>query len=1020
MYRYLFVKWVFFLWLIGILPTSSFSQPSEAKISTLNVTSGLSGLAAKNIHIDNESKIWLETENGVNRWNGVSFVKFDLPGIPKADYGGRRGSMITFAEDDRYVYLFYKNNKVFYDTYDKTTGHFDSIPYPAMLSQPHTQFTILDRQKKPWLVEVNPDSIYLRSIFNDERIKLDIKAINIFGPEQIELGNNGIWLCDNNETLVYIDFKGKPIIFKDFLKGQSSNIPQITNVFKEDNDGQLWYSLPGRTGLYKADPSSGQIQTIAKIPNDLLVIQLWEDSHGRKLIALSDELQITRQFMIAEANQDFAPWNFLATVSTIATKLVADDFFDLIYFATHQRLHVIKFNEAFLTSFLDQPDKPTSQYGTIITGISPFKDEELLIVEEGDQLFLYNDATDNAYPANKGLAKPGQFPLYLSNSNHLLTVRKSQGTNINNFVIQNLNTGITKTKLLPFNTTSTTVISHDSIVLITGEYENRTKFFVYDVIRDDMRAIEMNDFPLLSQSKINYLLYDNERSTLYISSFNNGLLQAAWHNNSLAPASKLSIPDMIDRNIISINIDNSGKLLVGSYEGLYIIDRDDSKVIRHVTTRDGLSNDVVASCIQDEHDNYWIATFSGLHVMHPRDYHVGRFQKNDGLPYEEFNRNVVYKTKRGNLLFGTGNGCLKVNPAIYNAQQPTFSILYGGSTVRTKDEDIEIDSLPTAPISMKLGDFSGIDILLGNNDWGRNDDVTYYYRVEDLDSEWNKTRENAIRIDRLPEGNHKIQIKASSRSGYWSNNSITIPIELYIPFFNKNWVRIVSVALLISSTALLYLIAYRRRARIKFEFQRRVSDLELRLLQSQMNPHFIFNALGAIQFYIFNNQKDIAENYLSKFASLMRMFLESSRNNFISLKEELKLLRGYVELEHMRFPDKFESSFNIKLEDQLDNYSVPAMLFQPFLENSINHGLFHSNESGELKIRFYDDDHSLYCEIEDNGIGRKRAREIKANSIRMYKSRSTQIIEERIEVLKEAENMHINISYDDYSPDSLL
>ena len=1010
------VKHLISLLLVLGLITHCIGQPDAAKTTILNVTSGLSGLAAKNIHVDDEAKIWFETENGIDRWNGVSLVKQDLPGLPKSDYGGRRGSIITFAEDDRYVYLFYKNNQDSFDVYDKKNRTFSPISYNVTLTQLHTLTVTLDKKNRPWLVLANADSIHINSIFNDHQIQFSIPESEYFELEQVYIGTNGLWIYDQNYNLKYLRFNGGVTSFNLSSQGVKLNIPQITNVFKEVKSEELWFSVPGYAGLQIADPANGQIRSVEGIPKDKLVIHLWEDEQNRKLIALSDDLQITRRFMIAEGHASFIPWDYLSSISTIATQVVSEDFYDLMYFATHQGLQVIRFNEAFLSTYLHQPDKPSDQYGTIITSITPFMAQQMLITDEDNPMYIFDDANETVSETTPFIKYPGQFPLWVESINTLTTIIKGDSEFENVIVSQDFTSSEINKTTIPSNTTSTAFDSEKNDLLIAGEYENRVQLFVYDVEQHEIEVLPMAQYPLLARSKINHLYYDINSRKLYISSFNQGLLVADWSNNKLGKAKKLSVPEMTEKNIISINMDNAGNLLVGSYEGLYIVDREQYKIIRHITTSDGLSNDVIAACIQDKYGMYWIATFSGLHVMHPRDFHIGLFQKKDGLPYEEFNRNAAATTKNGNLLFGTGNGFLKVNPDIFKENQPTFSILYGGATLKTKDEDIELDTLPLSAVSMRLGNFSGIDILLGNNDWGRKEEVTYYYRVEDLDSEWSKTRENPIRIDRLPEGKYNIQIKASSRSGHWSSNSLTIPIDLYVPFYNKNWVRIVSVSLFISMIALTYLINYRRRARTKFEFQSRVSDLELRLLQSQMNPHFIFNALGAIQFYIFNNQKDIAENYLSKFASLMRMFLESSRNNFITLKEEVRLLKGYVELEHLRFPDKFESTFDIKLDDQMDNYSVPAMLFQPFLENSINHGLFHSDESGKLFIRFYDDAQALYCEIEDNGIGRRRAREIKSKSIRMYKSRSTQIIEERIEVLKEAENMHIKIAYDDYDP----
>jgi len=199
------------------------------------------------------------------------------------------------------------------------------------------------------------------------------------------------------------------------------------------------------------------------------------------------------------------------------------------------------------------------------------------------------------------------------------------------------------------------------------------------------------------------------------------------------------------------------------------------------------------------------------------------------------------------------------------------------------------------------------------------------------------------------------------------------------------------------------------------KFQKRVSTLELSLLQSQMNPHFIFNALGAIQFYIYNNKSAIADSYLSKFAALMRMFLESSRNKFISLEEELKLINGYVELEQLRFPDRFTYNLDIQLSEELDEYEIPSMLLQPFVENAINHGIFHADTGGNLLVRFTENTTEIICAIDDDGIGRKAAIELRKNRNQGHKSRSTQITEERLEILQKAENMYIGITYKDYS-----
>ncbi|MEO1413020.1 MAG: histidine kinase, partial [Bacteroidota bacterium] len=198
-----------------------------------------------------------------------------------------------------------------------------------------------------------------------------------------------------------------------------------------------------------------------------------------------------------------------------------------------------------------------------------------------------------------------------------------------------------------------------------------------------------------------------------------------------------------------------------------------------------------------------------------------------------------------------------------------------------------------------------------------------------------------------------------------------------------------------------YLI--RRTQRISLQrsaLNQKFAELELRALQAQMNPHFIFNALHAIQDFIFRKNERVANRYLVKFSRLMRLFLESSKEKYIRLAEEVKLLQLYVELEKLRFEDKFDFQINISQSLATSMIEIPSMLLQPFVENAINHGLVHRESNGLLRVDFALEERTLHCTIEDNGIGRQRAMEIKSQSIKSYKSRGMQLVEERQRVWK--------------------
>ncbi|AFM03234.1 putative regulator of cell autolysis [Bernardetia litoralis DSM 6794] len=187
---------------------------------------------------------------------------------------------------------------------------------------------------------------------------------------------------------------------------------------------------------------------------------------------------------------------------------------------------------------------------------------------------------------------------------------------------------------------------------------------------------------------------------------------------------------------------------------------------------------------------------------------------------------------------------------------------------------------------------------------------------------------------------------------------------------------------------------------------------ELKALRSQMNPHFIFNALNSIQDFIMLSEKENAQHYLGKFATLMRGFLDSSSKSKISLDKELSLLKSYIELEGLRLGDEFdyEIIFDDKIdEDELDEIEIPPLLLQPYLENAFKHGLLHKKGNKKLTLDFSKieklDKKYFQLKIIDNGIGREKSAEINARKAKTHTSFATQATTERLELLK---NQSIN------------
>jgi sensor histidine kinase YesM len=183
-------------------------------------------------------------------------------------------------------------------------------------------------------------------------------------------------------------------------------------------------------------------------------------------------------------------------------------------------------------------------------------------------------------------------------------------------------------------------------------------------------------------------------------------------------------------------------------------------------------------------------------------------------------------------------------------------------------------------------------------------------------------------------------------------------------------------------------------------------------LQSQMNPHFVFNCLGSISSFIVNNGKESAVKYLAKFSKLMRLTLEFSKESLISVDKEIDALQNYLELEQLRFNSIFDFTIE-KSADIEDNMGIPPLLIQPFVENAIIHGVIPKKEMGPIAIRFNIEKENLVCTVEDNGIGFEQSKLAKENTVLAHKSMALDITKKRLEMIEATTKQRTDFSIEE-------
>ncbi len=231
-----------------------------------------------------------------------------------------------------------------------------------------------------------------------------------------------------------------------------------------------------------------------------------------------------------------------------------------------------------------------------------------------------------------------------------------------------------------------------------------------------------------------------------------------------------------------------------------------------------------------------------------------------------------------------------------------------------------------------------------------------------------------------------------------------------------------SLAAVLGLVVIIGLMVFRQsriRAKHRFEMMKQqITELSQKNLLQQMNPHFIFNTLNSIQFYMFRNDKVASNNYMNKFARLMRMVLESSQHTSIPISRELDALKLYLELEVVRFKEKFQ--WDIEVDEEIDTltFKVPPMLIQPYVENAITHGIRYKEGKGHIKIELRQINQHIKCVVEDDGIGRKEAERLKKERNGKHNSLGTKITESRMKLVKSLYGDEMRVEYKDLYDDN--
>jgi two-component sensor histidine kinase len=473
-----------------------------------------------------------------------------------------------------------------------------------------------------------------------------------------------------------------------------------------------------------------------------------------------------------------------------------------------------------------------------------------------------------------------------------------------------------------------------------------------------------------NQDFIQCITVDRKRSRLLYGTSQNGIIFMKPENGKWIPSGQINIASgLSNNNVVTLKWHNDSTLLAGTGYGLDKINftgSGDSFYVHNINDYYNFSN-TVYSIIKDE---------------------------------------------SGHILLGTEAGLMEI---------PTVDIeQYLATDLPVAIAAIQIPGIPDSTINAKKPvelpyNNSGITITYSSPSFVMKNSTRFTYLLEGGNqSNWSTpSASNHVTFLNLAPGRYRFIVKPVNIYGKISNSGASVALIIEPAFWQRWWFNL---AILIALASLIYFLVRRRISHIRREsaLKNKIAETEMMALRAQMNPHFIFNCMNIIDGLITSDRKQEAQDFLQKFSQLIRLVLENSQYQQVPLQQDLQALKLYTELESIRSNHHFKYKFDVEEELLQDNYKIPPLLLQPYIENAIVHGLRNKeNGEGRLFVQIKKDHDEIVALVEDNGIGRERSMQLNEENKKPHQSLGMKVTAKRIDLLRMVNQNKISVCITD-------
>ena len=929
-----------------------------------NVESGLPFETIFTCLEDKDGFMWFASSHGVARYDGQNWMYLTSEnGLSDNDV------LSMFLDEDGRIWFATFNGELSYYFNGKVFNSEDHVLFKHNIIENGIATIFEDSRRVKWL---NPISNFFSSIddyeFKSYKLPNDLQQLKGFIFEI----KNEIYLFSRNDNFKLVD--GGFVLNKHY----STPLNVRSYYYKTDDNSLVYLTDRGLVKLLESGYPKVLIP-INELPDWKTIGDVYLTKDDRLSVStINDGVFIYSNYKYL----DYSNHHILNNVSI--TDCVEDSNGNLWYSTINQGVF-------FISSNYDIDHLLSENERLMINKINSFE------FEDDGTLWL---GSDDGY-----LFKKTKDSFEKINLNKIYTKSSIVYNQINDIIIENNELFVTTNNGL-FNIQKDNLNEKYLITSNNGQVYSPKKVFkdilgnitisysmgIYKLVKDNSDIYNLSEVPEIPYSRNFSHVVAEDGSIWYVN-------VDGVHKKSFTTLQSYDVAQYgITQRVKEIELLNDSTfVLTTNGQGVFVI--SSGKLVAKLNMSSGLSSNS-PSRVKIFDGNIWLSSNDGLDkVVFENNTVKGVYNYNENLDFLTHNVNDFHINDT--VIIVCNNQNIKVLSNNWIETKLATPNVYI-NTVSSNDSILTLGA-----IQLKKNSNLSIDCSVIN--YNRGSEIYYEFKLDGIHEAWISTKSKHVEFTSLQPGEYTFKYRARRRSGDWSRPaSFSFIIET--PFSEKPIVVIgyLTVMLAIILWVILWISKVRHTKKIQnIEQNYQIKSLEQKALQAMMNPHFIFNVLNSIQYYLMSDNADKAQVNLTKFAKLIRKNLEINQERFISIGEEIEYLRLYLALEKLRFNESFEYNISVDSAIITTEINIPTMLIQPFVENAIWHGIMPQGGSGIVSIEFRKKDDALYVYICDNGVGYNPN---KASILTTHKSVGLKMTKERLDLMQSIYNEEFDFS----------